>query len=132
MEFNFKKVAQQATSLSPIMAGREQLKGDDLMGRELTVIGFDFAPSMDDKGNAKVNPFTGETETYGVLIFEEYPGGYYNGGAIITNICRAWLGPFESAEEASEALLNEGGVKIKLEPGRTKRGNNITRVIIID
>ena len=51
----FKQIAEEELSLSPLMTGREQLKTDDLIGKEVTVIAFDFA-TITDKGEEKTFP----------------------------------------------------------------------------
>ena len=47
MSFNFKQSAQERTTLSKIMVGREQLTTEDVNNQILTIIGFDFAPKFD-------------------------------------------------------------------------------------
>lgn len=131
-KFNFAQVAKENTLLSAIMLGREKIATEAIINRELTIIGFDFAPKFDEKGNPIVNPDTGEVDTFGVLVFKEMPDKYYCVGTVFTKVCHAWAAPFTSAKEASEALAAEGGVRVKFTPGRTKRGNNLTNVEILN
>lgn len=131
-KFNFKQVAQENTLLSAIMVGRDKVSTEDVINRELTIIGFDFAPKFDERGNPIVNPDTGEADTFGVLVFEEMPDKYYCVGTVFTKVCHAWAAPFESVKEASDALAAEGGVKVKFTPGKTKKGNNLTSVEILN
>lgn len=130
--FDFKKVAQEETSLSAIMVGREALKTDDVLNKELTIIAFDFAPKFDKAGNVIVDESTGEAETYGVVVFKEYPANYYGAGAVLTKVCHAWAAGFTSPEEASVALESEGGVRVRFRASKTKKGNNLTSVDILD
>lgn len=131
--FNFKETAQAATLLAPIMVGRDKLSTEEVINKELTIVGFDFAPKFDKEGNQIIDPFTNEPDTFGVVVFEEIPDMYYCVGAVFTKVCRAWAAGFNgSAEEASKALESQGGVRVRFTPGRTKRGNNLTSVEILN
>lgn len=128
----FKQIAQQVTLLSPIMLDRDKLETEDIQGRELTVIAFDFAPKFAKDGTPITNPITGEVDTFGVVVFKEHPDKYYCVGAVFTKVCQAWASEYNSAEEASLALEAEGGVRVRFTPSRTKRGNNLTAVEILN
>lgn len=130
MSFNFKKVAQENTLLSAIMAGKEKLETDEILGKELTIVGFDFAPKFDQQGNRVANEM-GEVDTFGVVVFAEYPDKYYCVGSVFTKVCHAWSAGFKSPQEASAALAAEGGVKVKFSASKTKKGNNLTAVEIL-
>lgn len=132
MSINFKKVAQENTLLSAIMVGRDKLETEEVINKELTIVAFDFAPKFDQTGNPVVDEKTGEVDTFGVVVFKEMPEKYYCVGAVFTKVCRAWAAPFESAKDASEALIAEGGVKVKFTPSKTKKGNNLTAVEILN
>lgn len=67
-----------------------------------------------------------------MVVFKEMPEKYYCVGAVFTKVCRAWAAPFESAKDASEALAAEGGVKVKFTLSKTKKGNNLTAVEILN
>lgn len=131
MSFNFKQVAQENTLLSAIMVGKEKLETDDILDKELTIIGFDFAPKFDQQGNPIANEM-GEVDTFGVVVFAEYPDKYYCVGAVFTKVCHAWAAGFSSPQEASAALAAEGGVKVKFSASKTKKGNNLTAVEILN
>lgn len=131
MSFNFKQVAQENTLLSAIMVGKKKLETDDILDKELTIIGFDFAPKFDQHGNPIANE-TGEVDTFGVVVFAEYPDNYYCVGAVFTKVCHAWAAGFKSPQEASAALAAEGGVKVKFSASKTKKGNNLTAVEILN
>lgn len=130
-KFSFKQAAQEVTLLSPIMMNREKLDTEDVINRELTIIRFDFAPKFDKDGRPIIDQSTGEVDTFGVVVFAELPDKYYCVGSVFTKVCHAWAAPFSSAEEASEALENEGGVKVRFSPSKTKKGNNLTAVEIL-
>lgn len=132
MSFDFKKVAMQNTLLCSIMVDKEKLETDDVINKELTIIGFDFAPKFDKDGQPIIDSSTGETDTFGVVVFKEMPDKYYCVGAVFTKVCHAWMSGFTSAEEASAELLKSGGVRVKFTPSKTKRGNNLTAVEILN
>lgn len=131
MSFNFKKVAQENTLLSAIMVGREKLETDDIIGKEMTIVAFDFAPKFDQNGNPVVDE-NGVVDEFGVVVFSEMPNHYYCVGAVFTKVCKAWASAFNSAAEASEALAAEGGVRVKFTHSKTKKGNNLTAVEILN
>ena len=115
---NFKNIAVETLTLSPLMVGRQQIKTDDLIGKEATVVEFDFA-TITDKGVEK---------TYPVMLLAEYPDHYYNGGKLMCKLCEAWASEYEDVEAASDALKASGGVKFKFESTKTKSGNNLTSI----
>lgn len=131
MSFNFKQVAQENTLLSAIMVGKEKLETENILDKELTIIGFDFAPKFDQQGKPIANEM-GEVDTFGVVVFAEYPDKYYCVGAVFTKVCHAWAAGFSSPQEASAALAAEGGVKVKFSASKTKKGNNLTAVEILN
>lgn len=118
----FRDVAAKTLSLSDLMAGREKMTTDELIGQTVTVIEFDFA-TVTDKGVEKVFP---------VLIFAEYPDRYYCGGALLNKMCVAWAAEFDGdVGAASNALSDEGGVQIRFSTGKTKSGNNLTNITVL-
>lgn len=128
----FKKIAQDTTVLCKLQSGRTKIENGDIAGEELTIIAFDFAPKFDQKTNEPIiDPETGEVETYGVLVFKEYPENYYNSGMVMSKVCHAWMEGYETPEEASADLAAEGGVTVRITMGKTKKGNNIGNVEII-
>lgn len=119
---NFKDVAVKTLSLSELMAGREQLKTEDLIGKTVTIMEFDFA-TITDKG---------EEKTFPVILFKEYPDHYYNGGTLLQKLCIAWAAMYDGDyETASEELSNSGGVQIRFRMTKTKSGNNLTSVDVV-
>lgn len=127
----FKKAAQDSTVLCQIMSGRTKLETDDVVGKKLTVVGFDFAPKFDKNGGPIIDESTGEAETYGVLVFKEFADRYYNCGVVFSKVCRAWMDGYDTAEEASADLEAAGGVEVKFNLSKTKGGNNIVTVDIV-
>lgn len=122
--FNFRTAALQETTFCPLMVGRTKIKGEELMNQVCTVVAFDFAPALEEKtGQPIVDPDTGEVETYAVLVLKEYPDRFYNGGKIMTGICRVWVGAFEGdAVAASKELEAQGGVSMRFEMKRSRNG----------
>lgn len=122
MAINFREIASNELSLSHLMSGREQIKTEELTGSEVTVVEFDFATITDN----------GVEKTFPVLLLEEYPDRYYNGGALLNKLCIAWAAAFDGdVEQASEELKKSGGVKLRFKSTRTKSGNNLTSVEVI-
>ena len=122
MANKFRDIAVKELSLSPLMAGREQLKTEDLIGQTVTVYAFDFA-TITDKGVEK---------TFPVLLLKEHPDHYYNGGTLLSKLCMAWAYEFGGDPvAASEALSAEGGVQLRFTATKTKSGNNLTAVDVL-
>ena len=123
MANKFRDIAVKELSLSPLMAGRDQLKTDDLVGQTVTVYAFDFAT---------ITNANGEEKTFPVLLLKEHPDHYYNGGALLSKLCMAWAAEFGGdPEAASEALSAEGGVQLRFTATKTKSGNNLTAVDVL-
>lgn len=122
MAIDFKKIAIQEMTLSPLMLNRTQIKTEDLVGQEATIMEFDFA-HITDKGEEKIYP---------VMLLNEYPDKYYNGGSLMMKLCTAWAASCNGdVETASEALKKSGGVKVRFRASKTRSGNNLTTVDIL-
>lgn len=123
---DFKKVAQDATSGSFVMVGREAIKTDLVIAgypNGITINGADLISTTDTK--------TGEQKTYAACTFIEDDTKYVNGGTALTNIVREWMDGYESAELMSADLKAAGGVKIKLSKEMTKDGKSFTKVTVV-
>lgn len=132
MAFNFKQVAQEATSLCPLMSGREKLTTDDVVGKELTIVEFGFAPKFNKDGSPVVDAETGEADTFGVVVFAEMPEMYYSVGVVFTKVCKMWAAEFGGDSElASHELKESGGVKVRFVQSKTRSGNNLVSVQIV-
>ncbi len=133
MSFNsFVKSAQETTSLSAIMVGRQKLETEEILGKELTIIGFDFAPKFDKEGKTIVDESTGEVDTFGVVVFKEMEDKYYCVGTVFTKVCHVWLADFDGdLEKANDELKKAGGVRVRFTASKTKKGNNLTSVEVI-
>lgn len=116
MAINFKASAQSALTLSDLMEGREQLKTEDIEGKELTVIKFDIV--------------TIKGKPYPVVIFKEHLDKYYNGGYVLYKICETWVNDYHGdIQQASDDLERAGGVRFRFKAGKTKDGQrNLTSI----
>lgn len=118
----FTRIAQETTSLSPLMQGRDKFSMEELIKEYpngVTVMEFDKVESGD--------------ESYPVFTFAEKPNVFTCGGRILANICDAWVKEYNGdIETASNDLKNAGGVRMRFYAGRTKNGNNLTKVDILD
>lgn len=122
--FNFKAAASKELSLSPLMENREKIETDELYNKELTVIAFDFITTKDPKD--------GMDKTYPVVNFEELPDKFYLGGALLAKVFQVWAAEFDGDfEECSNALAESGGVKFRFVKGKTRSGNNITKIEVV-
>lgn len=122
--FNFKESAKKELSLSPLMNDREKLDTDEILGKELTVIAFDFVTTADKK--------TKENKTYPVVIFEELPDKFYLGGTLLAKVFHMWASEFDGDfEECSAALAESGGVKFRFSKGKTSDGNNLVKLEVL-
>ena len=123
--FNFKQAANKELSLSPLMDNREKVETDDLYGKELTVVAFDFITTTDKDGTSK---------TYPVVNFEELPDKFYLGGALLAKVFQAWANDPEfggDIDECSNALAESGGVKFRFSKTKTRSGNNLTKIEVV-
>lgn len=117
---NLRQLAMDATTLSHLMSGREKISTDELIKKYpdgFTLVACDWCP--DENG-----------EAYPVFHIEEEPTKFYSGGIVLSKVVTAWeesLGDLE----AVNAILSSEGVQVKLETGKTKRNQNITKVIIL-
>lgn len=122
----FAELAKRATVLSPIMTDREKVSTEDIIKNYpdgITVIEFDLVTTPDKDGN---------NQTYPVIGFKEDETKFLYGGKALMDIVAVWLSHFEGdIESTSAALKAAGGIKIQLEPARTKTGRNFTRVNVI-
>ena len=118
----FTNIANKATTLSNLMVNREKISTDDIVANYpdgITINAFDIV-------NISVDSFP-------VFTFKEDSTKFAFGGAILANIIDSWVEQFDGDIVAASNALNEaGGVKIKFVKSRTKSGNNITLVKVID
>lgn len=118
----FANIARRATTLSPLMEGRDKMETKDIIEQYpdgVTVTAFDMVGSGD--------------EAYPVFVFAEEPTKFAFGGAVFKSIVLAWIENFEgSISDASAALTATGGVRMVFEHTTTKQGRSLTNVKIPD
>lgn len=121
--FDFKAAAEAATTLSPLMDGKNKLSVDDVIRdypQGVTITDFDMLTD-----NAKGTQFC-------VCLCKERPDSFFFGGSILSKICNEWVKGFAGDIEAcSNALHDAGGVKVQLSHGRTRNGNSLTLVKVL-
>ena len=105
-----------------ITEGKENIKTEELIKAfpdGVTVIGFTTLKNK--KG-----------ETISAFIFKENPGVFFFGGQILTELAVKWSADYNgNFVDANNALLAEGGVKLKLTRKESKTGNTYTDYEVI-
>ena len=120
MAFNFKERAIKATTLSDLMNGRTKVSIDEMIQRfpdGFTIEDFDI---VDDK-----------KAQYPVFTIKEDKNICFFGGIVLMNMVDNWVEGFESIDDCRVAFAEDGGLPVRLSTGKTKNGNNITRVEIL-
>lgn len=118
----FTKMAKKATTISRILENREIVSIEDIMRDYpdgITLVDFDLI-SLDN-------------ETFPVFAIAENPVTALYGGTILNKIVANWLGAYDGdLEQCAADLRASGGVKVILSKGKTKAGQDITLVDVID
>ena len=107
--YDFKRF-QMNTTID--LEGKTQLKKDDVLDTELTIIDFSFAKTSN-----------GETS---VIIFKEKPDKFLFGGKVITNL----LKDINDDPEAVKALKEEG-LKVRFFNSTSRSGKDYINVEIL-
>ena len=96
--------------------GMTKLESEDIAGKEVTIIDYDFA--HDPKKN----------EDYAVAIFKEYDNAFYFGGKCLTDLCQKI-----SNEHGMYDALCKDGLKVKfvMTKPKNKDGNKYYKVEIV-
>lgn len=119
---DFRTIAAEATTLSPLMDGRTKITMEDIKKTYpdgITVIGFDSVPSSDG-------------EFYFIGIFEEDTSKFFNGGLVFTKMCMAWMNNSEgTCESLSNELIKSGGIKLKFDTKKVKDSNRTVTTITV-
>lgn len=105
-----------------ITEGKENIKTEELIKAfpdGVTVIGF---TTLKNKKGEIISAF----------IFKENPGVFFFGGQILTELAEKWSEEYNgNFVDANNALLAEGGVKMKLVRKTSKTGNTYTDYEVI-
>ena len=111
--------------ISELMDGRKKMSMDDFNGQTVTISAVDLADYED--GDKHVH--------YGVIVTEEYPEYYINGGKATTELVESI---FKLAKETTgkddltsiNEFVKELGLKLKAEKISTKGKRTFTRIEI--
>lgn len=121
MNINFKNLATEATTLSPLMNDRIKLSTDEIINQYpdgITITEFDYITMKDSQ--------------YYVATFAEDDKAYINCGQILSKVFDSFVKAFDGdITGASETLKAQGGLRVKLNKSRTRGGNSITTVTVI-
>lgn len=121
----FKEIADQLTTLSPLMEGREKTTIEHIRTAYpdgVTVILCDMVHTQDD----------GKSVSYPVLVCAEEQDKFFFGGLVMSKIVEGWIDHFGEVDALNSALVAEGGVLCKFGTQRTKDGKrNVTTVEVV-
>lgn len=120
-----KERAKAVTSLSDLMSGREKGSTSDLINQKLTVQAVDLTRLLNNN--------TGEIEDVPVIIFKEITDKFYFGGTVWKQIIESWVELYDTPTPLKDINndLHAENVVVEITSGRTKKGNNITRVEVL-
>lgn len=111
------KTARESITGCALMNGRTKATTAEVVGKALTLRDYEHAQAVDDNG---------EIKDYFVVIFDELQSKFYGAGKALGGIC-------EDIEAAGlHGALNEHGLLIELNEGRTKKGRSFTTVKILE
>lgn len=120
-KINFTQKAQQELSLSELMKGREKLETETLIQLHPdSVIITDFDLCELDK------------EVVAVYTVKEEPHYFIFGGHILRNLFESFIKEYDGDIDACRAdFVMQGGIRVKLEKGKTKNNQPITKVKVL-
>lgn len=116
---SLKDFAREKLSTSRLEAGREKLSTDEISNITLTMRDCDYVEYTDKR--------SGEFVTYPVIVFDEFPHGFYRGGTQLADLCMDILSCDSLYDE-----LKRDGLKIVLSKSLTNEGKNFTKVMLVD
>lgn len=79
-----------------------------------------------------VDILNGKKGDYAVINFREDQNAWYGCGEILTNIVKSWIAAFEGDISAVNDALKTDSVHVVLGTKRTKNGNDLTTVEVIE
>ena len=97
-----------------IKEGMEQLKTDDLVGKDLTINNVDIITKKDGT-------------VLSVFTFKEYPDAFYFGGKVLTELAETIV-----ADAAALLEVKDQGCKIKIFNQNAKNGRTFVNFTFID
>ena len=111
-----------ANGTCKLMDGREKVTMDEVLDaypEGITITAFYM--------------LSGDNGDYPVITFAEDNQAYFFGGKILSDICKKLADEFSGdCEKASEKLLSEGGLPIKMEITETKKHRKFVNVTVLD
>lgn len=109
----FKEKARSAVSNSFVTSGRTKVSTDDIISRfpeGVTIMAYDKCQKGDD--------------SFYAIAIKEDPDVFFFTGSVLTTICKEWDSGFDgSCEEASKALEEEGGCRVKMYHAKSQKSN---------
>lgn len=128
MSSRFTDLAKKKTSGSPVLEGRAKITTDEIIAKYpdgITINAFDF--------------LNGKNGRYVVCAFRQDPTAFFNGGKILTEIFESFVEAYQpdgvSFQEAQEECMKDfckECLKVKLSMSRTKDGNRVTLVEVVE
>lgn len=119
---SIREAAKQCVTLSEIMANRNKISTDDVIKKYpdgITITGVDYVTLEDNV-------------TYPVFTFEEDITSFYAGGTLLNNMFDRLIDKYGSIGLVNHVLDKEGGLKVRLSNGVTKKtGRPITKVEVL-
>lgn len=121
---SLKEIAKSNTTLSELMEGREKGNLENMCNKVLTIDKVDTIKLY--------NTRTGNSDTIAIINFVEDEQNFYFGGVVWLNIINDWLTSCMGDILEVNKLLADEQIKVKMTREKTKNGNNITKVVIVD
>lgn len=124
MANKYEQKANDSLALSSLMTDRTKVSMKDLVDmypEGIHVNGFEMVTTPNKNKRSFNDP---DTVTYPVVTFEEDPGKYFFGGALMCKMCQAWI-EMDGSEEAANAGITDAKPRIKFTKTRTANGNDM-------
>lgn len=117
---SLKQIAQETSTLSKLMQGREKMSTEELLDKDITIIQFD----------SYVNTESGEI----IYVFatREHLNNFTFAGAILKKYFMAFEEECKKENvDVNDYMVSQGGLKVRLTEGKTKQGRSITNVVLL-
>ena len=123
---SFKKIAQQATTLCDLMEGREKIETEDIIKKYEVITIADFVWAEMGANSCWVYTFLEDREHFafaGVSI-----------KSIFDSLLEEYQGDYQALRAAyTDEVLKKNGdvIQLKLEYGKTKAGQRLTKATVV-
>lgn len=114
----YSKLLAEQHSLSRLCVDREKMETSDILGVELIIEDCDVAEDV---------TIAGETTTFSVYTFKEFPGKFVYGGQKLTDIAKDII----KISQKDNISIDKMDIHIMLKSVRTKSNNDFTDVLFI-